>query len=245
MAENNQTGRVCILVPVYNEAGSIRLLVEKVLRAFSDNAIAGEIVFVNDGSTDGSQQVIEACCREHDFIRVITHPERRGLTEVLKTAIKHASGEIVITLPADLESDPEEDIPKLLNEMSKGFDAVAGWRQGRRDGKVLASRIYNSVCRMLFNLHLHDMNWIKAVKREALEDLNVRSDWHRFLLPILAARGYRIGEVKTNWYPRKSGRSKSGIGRGFTFVLDLLVLKFLLTFARGKAPKTATGKRRS
>ncbi len=110
---------------------------------------------------------------------------------------------------------------------------VAGWRQGRREGKVLASAIYNFVSRLLFNVQAHDMNWVKAFRREVMETLPpLRSDWHRFLLHIAAHQGYRIGEVRTNWYPRQAGRSHFGLGRIPISLLDVLVIRFLLTFSQ-------------
>jgi len=116
--------------------------------------------------------------------------------------------------------------------MDEGYDVVAGWRQGRRERKVMASGIYNLVSRLLFDVQAHDMNWIKGFRREVVESLPpLRSDWHRFLLHIAAHQGYRIGEVRTNWYPRRSGRSKYGLGRIPISLLDVLVIRFLLTFS--------------
>jgi hypothetical protein len=135
-------------------------------------------------------------------------------------------------LPGDLESDPEEDIPKLLDKLAEGYDVVAGWRQGRRDHKIVASKIYNFVSRLLFNVQAHDMNWVKAFRREVIEGLYLRSDWHRFILMIAASQGYKIGEVPTNYYPRRQGKSKYGLGRIPVSFLDVLVVKFLLTFSR-------------
>ncbi|MCK4979947.1 MAG: glycosyltransferase, partial [Candidatus Delongbacteria bacterium] len=132
--------------------------------------------------------------------------------------------------PADLESDPEEDIPKLIEKLEEGFDLVAGWRQGRDDGKLIASKIYNVVSKSLFNVKIHDMNWIKIFKREVLNDIELRSDWHRFIVMMAANKGYKIGEVKTNWYPRNSGKSKFGIMRFPKSIIDVLVVKFNMLF---------------
>ncbi len=223
---------VSALVPVHNEEGNIALFVEKTLRAYSDLGIVGEIVFIDDGSTDGTLAVLERNAKEHDSIKIVKHHSKRGLTECLKTGLKNISGEVVLLLPADLESDPEEDIPKLLQEMEKGYDVVAGWRQDRKDGKVLSSKIYNVVSRWLFRVPAHDMNWIKAVKIGVFENLHFRSDWHRYMLPVMASAGFKIGEVKTNWYPRKSGKSKFGLSRAAISFFDLLAVKFLLVFTR-------------
>lgn len=149
----------------------------------------------------------------------------------MRTGFRHVRGEVIIFIPADLESDPEEDIPKLLTKLDEGYDVVAGWRQGRNDGKVLASQIYNAVSRALFDVQAHDMNWIKGFRRPVLDDLHLRSDWHRFILHIASEKGYKIGEVPVNFYPRKKGKSNYGITRIPISFLDVLVVKFLMTFS--------------
>jgi glycosyltransferase involved in cell wall biosynthesis len=150
----------------------------------------------------------------------------------MRTGFRLCRGDIVVFLPADLESDPEEYLPKLLAKMNEWYDVVAGWRQGRRDGKVFASAIANTVSRRLFGLNVHDLNWIKAFRREVVEDIRLRSDWHRFILILAAAQGYKIGEVPVNFYPRQKGKSHYGLGRLPISFLDVLVLRFLLTFSR-------------
>jgi len=223
---------VSVLVPACNEQGNIGLVLEKSVRALQAHGVSGEVVFVNDGSTDGTLEEAQRCAGQYAHIRIISHRRNRGLTEALRTGFRNCRGDIIIFLPGDMESDPEEDIPKLLDKMAEGYDVVAGWRQGRRDGKVFASRVYNVVSRWLFGVQVHDMNWIKAMRREVVDSLYLRSDWHRFIIMIAASEGYRIGEVKTNYYPRKKGRSKYGLGRIPVSFLDVLVVKFLLTFRR-------------
>ncbi len=205
---------------------------EKIARAFQDNALDGEVILVDDGSTDATWQEAVAASERYSFLRLFRHRRSFGLTEAMRTGFRHVRGDVVIFLPADLESDPEEDIPKLVSKLNEGYDVVAGWRQGRNDGKVFASQIYNTVSRRLFNLQAHDMNWIKAFRREVLDDLHLRSDWHRFILHIAAEKGYRIGEVPVNFYPRKKGKSNFGIARIPISFLDVLVVKFLMTFSR-------------
>jgi hypothetical protein len=141
-------------------------------------------------------------------------------------------GEIVILIPADMESDPLLDVPALVRHMeANDLDVVAGWRQGRQDRKVLASGVYNLVMRQLARVPVHDGNWIKAMRREVIEGFPpLRSDWHRFLLMIAAHQGFRLGEVKTYYRPRPAGNSKFGWERIPISFLDVLVLKFLLTF---------------
>jgi len=224
------------LAPARNEVGNVAELVAGVGRAFAARGLAdgqGELVLVNDGSTDGTGELMEQLRAEHPFLRVIHHRRNLGLTAALRNGFRAVRGDMILFLPADLESDPETDVPLLLDKLDEGYDVVSGWRQNRKEGKVFASGIYNRVSRWLFGLDLHDMNWIKGFRREVIESLPpLRSDWHRFILHIAAHQGYRIGEVPTIWHKRRSGRSKFGIGRIPISLLDVLVVWFLLTFSR-------------
>ncbi len=226
------TPSVSVVIPARNEAGNLAPLMEKIARAFDTQRLCGEVVLVDDGSSDGTGAEADALAQTYPFLRVLHHRRNRGLTDALKTGFRAVRGDRIIFLPADLESDPEEDIPKLLAKLDEGYDVVAGWRQGRRDGKIVASSVYNFISRHLFGMSAHDMNWIKAFTREVMLDLHLRSDWHRFILMIAASQGYRIGEVQVNFYPRRRGKSKFGVWRIPVSFLDALVVKFLLTFSR-------------
>jgi glycosyltransferase involved in cell wall biosynthesis len=223
---------VSVFIPAHNEAGNITPLLDKIACTFADHNLDGEVVLVDDGSTDGTAAEAAAGATRYPWLRVFTHRRRLGLTAAMKTGFRQVRGDVVVFLPADLESDPEEDVPKLLDKLAEGYDVVAGWRQGRREGKVVASTIYNFVSRRLFNVQAHDMNWIKAFRREVIDDLPLRSDWHRFILMIAADKGYKIAEVPTSYYPRQTGRSKYGFWRLPVSFLDVLVVKFLLTFSQ-------------
>jgi glycosyltransferase involved in cell wall biosynthesis len=223
---------VSVLVPARNEEGNVAAVIERIDRAFQQLGLSGEVILVNDGSTDDTLAEAQAAARRYPYVRVFNHRRNLGLTEALRTGFRNCTGDVVIFLPGDLESHPDEDIPALLAKLNEGYDVVAGWRQGRRDGKVFASSIYNAVSRWLFGVDAHDMNWIKALRREVVENLGLRSDWHRFILMIAASQGYRIGEVRTHFYPRKKGKTKFGLARIPISLLDVLVVKFLLTFRR-------------
>jgi glycosyltransferase involved in cell wall biosynthesis len=233
--ENSSALRVSVLVPARNEAENVPELVKRVGRAFSDLGLpegGGELVFIDDGSTDGTGAIADELCAEYGFLRVIHHRRNQGLTAALRTGFQAVRGETILFLPADLESDPVTDIPLLFCKLQEGYDVVSGWRQGRKEGKVFASAIYNATSRWLFGLVLHDMNWIKGFRREVIETLPpLRSDWHRFLLHIAAHQGYRIGEVPTPWQRRRAGRSKFGFSRIPISFLDVIVIWFLLTFS--------------
>lgn len=229
------TPHLSVLIPARNEVETVPELVARVGRAFASLGLgdgAAELVFVDDGSTDGTGALADRLREQYPFLRVLHHRRNQGLTAALRTGFRAAAGDYVLFLPADLESDPETDIPLLYGKLREGFDVVTGWRQGRKEGKVFASAIYNAVSRWLFGLSLHDMNWIKGFRREVIETLPpLRSDWHRFLVHIAAHQGYRIGEVPTPWQKRRAGRSKFGFSRIPISLLDVLVVWFLLTFS--------------
>ncbi len=229
---NNHSPSVSVFIPARNEAGNVQPLFDKIVRAFNAQRLNGEIVFVDDGSTDATWAEAQAAAVQYPCARLFRHRKSFGLTEAMRTGFRHCRGDIVVFLPGDLESDPEEDIPKLVAKIGEGYDVVAGWRQGRRDRKVFASAIANVVSRRLFGLAVHDLNWIKAFRREVVESIHLRSDWHRFILMLAAAQGFTIGEVQVNYYPRQKGRSHYGLGRLPVSFLDVLVVRFLITFSR-------------
>jgi glycosyltransferase involved in cell wall biosynthesis len=225
--------QVSIFIPAYNEVENVEPLLERIEEGLAARRVRGEVVFVDDGSTDGTTEAAEALRVRFPWLRVLRHRRNQGLTDAMRTGFRAVRGDLVLFLPADLECHPDEDIPKLLDKLNEGYDVVAGWRQGRKGGKVLASSVYNAISRWLFKLDIHDMNWIKGFRREVIEALPpLRSDWHRFVLVLAASQGWRVGEVQTRWYPRKSGRSHYGFGRIPISFLDVLVVKFLLTFRR-------------
>jgi glycosyltransferase involved in cell wall biosynthesis len=229
----SQLGMVSVLVPAHNEAGNIGQVIESSLRSLESLGLAGEVVVVNDGSTDATGAEALAWAEQHECVRVFSHRVNLGLTAALRTGFRQVRGDVIVFLPGDMESDPEEDIPLLLGKMCEGYDVVSGWRQGRRGKKVPASRVANVVSRWLFGVRVHDMNWIKAFRRTVIDSLPpLRSDWHRFLLMLAASQGFRIGEVPTGYHPRTQGQSNYGFWRIPISFLDVLVVKFLLTFSK-------------
>ena len=184
-----ETPFLSVFIPAHNEAGNVQLLFDKIVRAFGALNAAGEIIFVDDGSTDSTWAEAQAAATRYPCAHLYRHRKSFGLTEAMRTGFRHCQGDIVVFLPSDLESDPEEDIPKLVAKINEGYDVVSGWRQGRRDGKIVASTIANAVSRRFFGLSVHDMNWIKAFRREVVQNLHLRSDWHRWILMIAAQKG--------------------------------------------------------
>jgi glycosyltransferase involved in cell wall biosynthesis len=223
---------VSVVVPARNEEATVGTFVERTAKAFAQLGRSWELLYVDDGSTDATAAVVEAAGAAEPRVRLVRQRRNLGLTEALNRGFREARGEVIVFLPADLESDPEVDIPLLLGKLDEGYDVVAGWRQGRRDGKRFASRVANFTCRLLFGLDVHDMNWIKAFRREVTDALALRSSWHRYILVMAQSEGYRIGEVKVPYKPREQGRSKFGFSRLPVSFLDVVTLKFLLTFQR-------------
>ncbi|MCB0062093.1 MAG: glycosyltransferase family 2 protein [Caldilineaceae bacterium] len=225
---------ITVVIPARNEEGTIAQVVERSFAALRELDRDGEVLVVNDGSTDHTAAILSKLQRTYASLRVFTHRRSQGMTSALQTMFGASRSDIVILIPADMESDPLRDVPALVHHMEEAdLDVVAGWRQGRRDGKVLASAVYNFVMRTMAGVPVHDGNWIKAMRREVIQSLPpLRSDWHRFLLMIAAHQGFRLGEVPTHYQPRPAGTSKFGWERIPISFLDVLVLKFLLTFSQ-------------
>lgn len=224
---------ISVVVPARNEEATIAAVVERSFQAFDELGRAGEVLVVNDGSTDATATVLAGLQARYPHLRVFTHRRSRGMTAALQRMFTASQGEIVILIPADMESDPLRDVPTLVRTLeANDLDVAAGWRQGRRDNKVLASKVYNVVMDRIAGVHVHDGNWIKAMRREVVAGFPpLRSDWHRFLLMIAVHNGFRVGEVPTFYQPRPAGSSKFGWERIPKSLLDVLVLKFLLTFS--------------
>ena len=223
---------VSVVVPAHNEETTVPVFVERTAKAFAQLGRSWELVYVDDGSTDDTAARVEAAAEVEPRVRLVRQRRNLGLTEALNRGFREATGDVIVFLPADLESDPQVDIPLLLDKLDQGYDVVAGWRQGRRDGKRFASKLANVVCRALFGLDVHDLNWIKAFRREVTDALALRSSWHRYILVMAQNEGFRIGEVKVPYQGRQTGRSKFGFSRLPVSFIDVITLKFLLTFQR-------------
>lgn len=222
---------VSVLVPAKDEADNLKEFVEKCRTAFGPLAYQCELVVVNDGSEDGSAMLLERLRQENPFLEVVTHRTRRGIADALRSAADIARGRVFVFYPADLQFDPAE-IPRLVEPIrEREADIVTGAKQGNYD-KALVSGIYNWLCRWLFGVRVNDLNAVKAYRREVMDAVPARPDWHRFMVVIAAADGYRITERPVTLYPRKAGKSKFGIGRIPVGVLDLLSVWFQLRFGR-------------
>lgn len=213
---------VTLVIPACNEIGNLTKLLADIEQTFLDQGYSLPVLVIDDGSTDGSIELLAKLKHQYSFLSVYHHAQRRGVTQVWRSAIAQVKTDWILWGQADLESDPRTDIPALLNAWRPGVDAIAGWRQQRGDGKVMASSVANKACRLTFGLNIHDMNWIKLVRRDQVAQLPLQVVTHRFLLAVLAGRGHRVVEVPTPWHPRHAGVSKFGRKRLVTSAGDFL-----------------------
>ena len=231
---------ISVIVPLFNEEESLRKLYEWIKRVMTEHGFSYEIIFVNDGSTDGSWRVIKELNNEDDErIHAIKFRRNYGKSPALFCGFKAAKGDVVITMDADLQDSPDE-IPELYRMINEdGYDLVSGWKQKRYDNaltKNLPSKLYNATARKVTGLKLHDMNCgLKAYKNEVVKNIEVYGEMHRYI-PFLAKNaGYsNIGEKVVQHRKREFGKSKFGLERFVNGYLDLLSLSFLNKF--GKQP---------
>jgi len=230
----NQQVQLSIVTSGYNEVGNVRPFLDSAREAIRKLGVAAEIVFFDDGSNDGTGDAVEAYAALHPdaSITLIRRPYKMGITAAIADSYASTRGQYVCLVPADLESLPEDDVPALYAALDEATAVVVGWRKDRGDGKLLASKIYNFVNWGLFGVRLHDMNWIKLIRRDKLQGLQLRSDWHRFLIPILAKRGCRFKEVVTQWHQRRYGRSNFGWRRFSVSIADAITVKLMLDYAQ-------------
>ena len=192
---------------------------------------AVELVIVNDGSHDGTPKLLEDLTAKHPFVRVVTHRAQRGIADALKSGADVARGRVLVYYPADLQYLPS-DIPALVDPILAGqADVVTGTKQGGYN-KRFVSGVYNALCRWLFGVRVKDLNSVKAYRREIMDSVPMRPDWHRFMVVIAASQGYRLAERPVPVHPRRAGASKFGIGRIPVGVLDLMSVWFQLRFGR-------------
>jgi glycosyltransferase involved in cell wall biosynthesis len=220
---------ISVVVPVHDEERSVEPLYEELRAALEPLGRAWEAVFVDDGSDDGSFAALTRLHAAAPNVVVVRLRRNFGKAAALAAGFRHASGEVVVTIDADLQDDPAE-IPRLLAKLDEGFDLVSGWKNERRDPltRRLLSRIFNGVVGRVSGLHLHDMNCgLKAYRADVVRNLRIYGELHRFL-PVLAHdRGYRVAELPVNHRPREHGRSNYGVERYLRGFLDFMTVWFM------------------
>lgn len=222
-----------IVVPLYNERENIPLLYEQLRRSLPVAQWQYEIVFVDDGSTDGSDTLLRELADRDAGVRVVRFRRNFGQTAAMQAGLQFADGEIIVTMDGDLQNDPA-DIPMMIAKIDEGYDLVHGWRRNRQDAwlnRKLPSKIANWLISKTTDFPIHDLGCtLKAIRRDIARELELYGEMHRFI-PILAHwRGARCAEVVTTHHPRRFGKTKYGISRTVRVVLDLITVKFMLNY---------------
>uniref|UniRef100_A0ACD5GRZ0 Glycosyltransferase family 2 protein n=1 Tax=Desertifilum tharense IPPAS B-1220 TaxID=1781255 RepID=A0ACD5GRZ0_9CYAN len=224
---------VSVIVPIYNEVESIPHLVEAITSTLNQTGLSYELICVDDGSRDGSGELLKQQTLIHPHLRAIVLRRNYGQTPAMAAGFNHARGKVLITLDGDLQNDPA-DIPDLLAKLNEGYDLVSGWRKNRQDAaltRLLPSKIANWLIGRLTGVKLHDYGCsLKAYRAEVVADMNLYGELHRFLPALAYIEGYRITEMPVRHHARRFGQSKYGLGRTFRVLMDLFTIFFMKKF---------------
>ena len=225
---------ISVVGPLYNEEDNVQLLYEEIKGVLDTMAEQAEIVFVDDGSRDRTLAKLEAIQAGDDHVRVVSLRRNFGQTAAMTAGFDHARGGIIITMDGDLQNDPH-DIPQLVGKLNEGYDVVTGWRHDRQDAflsRRLPSQLANRLISWVTGVGLHDYGCtLKAFRREVIDNINLYGEMHRFIPAIASGMGISFTEVKVNHRARRFGASKYGISRTIRVVLDLITVKFMLSYA--------------
>jgi len=224
---------ISIVIPAYNEAESIPRLYQEIEATASASEWDMEVIFVDDGSSDGTWAAIEALAERDPRVRAIRFRRNFGKAAALDAGFKEARGDRVVTLDADLQDNPA-DVPRLLSRLEEGYDLVVGWKRRRFDPwhKVIPSRVFNWMIGVVSGVRLHDHNCgLKCYRAAVVREIRLYGEMHRFITLLADARGFRVTEMEVHHRPRSFGRSKYGAGRFIKGFLDLLTVSFLTGYA--------------
>ncbi len=230
----SQSPFVSVVVPLYNEEESLRELLGQIEAVTKQMGKSYEVIFVDDGSSDGSFEVLKELHARNKRVKVIRFRRNFGKSAAVSVGFKEASGEFVITMDADLQDDPKE-IPGLIEAMGDSYDLVSGWKKKRFDplSKTLPSRFFNYVTGKMTGIPIHDFNCgLKAYRSVVVKSLNIHGELHRFIPALAHWAGYRVTEKVVQHHPRKYGKTKFGISRFFNGFLDLLTVLFTTRYLR-------------
>ena len=224
---------ISVVVPLLNEQDNIGPLHRQITEALTGK-YQYEIIFIDDGSTDGSLSVLRRLQKEDAGVRIISLRKNFGQTAALSAGFAHSRGEIIVAIDADLQNDPA-DIPKMIEKLKEGCDVVSGWRKKRHDNAVtrlLPSKVANWLISTITGVKLHDYGCtLKAYRREILDEINLYGEMHRFIPALASWSGAAIAEMVVNHRPRTAGTTKYGLDRTWKVILDLITVKFLLSFS--------------
>lgn len=225
---------ISVVIPVFNEEKNVKPLYDQILSSMDRMGVTFEIIFVDDGSIDDTFKVLQGLHNEDNRLMVIRFRKNFGQTAALSAGFDHSKGNIIITLDGDLQNDPG-DIPILVEKLKEGYDIVSGWRYKRKDpflSRRLPSMIANRLISFITNVKLHDYGCsLKAFRREIIKNIKLYGEMHRFIPAVASWVGISVAEVKVNHRPREQGSSKYGLSRTIRVLLDLITVKFLLSYS--------------
>lgn len=225
--------KISAVVPIYDEVESLPHLIDAIANALSQQTLSYEIICVDDGSKDGSSELLKQLTQNRADLKAILLRRNYGQTAAIAAGFKYAQGQTVVTLDGDLQNDPA-DIPRLVAKLNEGYDLVSGWRQNRQDARLtrlIPSKIANLLIGRVTGVELHDYGCsLKAYRAELVADMNLYGELHRFLPALAFIEGAKIAELPVHHRARQYGRSKYGLGRTFRVLMDLLTIYFMKTF---------------
>lgn len=226
--------KISILIPLLNEEESINPLANEIRKAVKPLDTGYEVIFIDDGSNDKSLEIIKEVCRTDRRFKYISFRKNYGKSAALQIGFQNATGDVIITMDADLQDDPNE-IPNLLAKLAEGYDLCSGWKKVRHDPfiKKYSSRFFNFVTKVLSGIKIHDFNCgLKAYRKEVVENIKVYGELHRYI-PVLAKwQGFTITEIPVKHHPRRYGKTKFGISRFFKGFIDLVTVIFLTRYVK-------------
>lgn len=233
MDEKDKNLQISIVVPFYNEEDNIEELYEQLTRVLKGLGVSYELIFIDDGSTDRSHDILIKVFESDKTVKVIRLRKNFGQTAALQAGFDHAKGEVIITMDGDLQHDPE-DIPKLLAPLEQGFDIVSGWRKERKDNFLLRrfpSWVANRIMRFLSGVKIHDFGTtFKVYKHDVLKGIRLYGELHRFIPALISRTGVKITEVPIKNVVRQKGKSNYGLSRIRKVLFDLMTVKFIISF---------------
>ena len=226
--------KISIVVPLYNEADSVAPLCRELFEFAAEEPRVAEIIFVDDGSTDGTFERLVTACRDDNRAIVVRLRRNFGQTAALSAGFDVATGDVVCPLDGDMQNDPR-DIPRLVEQIEAGYDVVSGWRKERKDAwltRRVPSWAANRLISKITGVRLHDYGCsLKAYRREVLAGIKLYGEMHRFIPSLASWMGVSVAELPVNHRPRTAGRSKYGLSRVFRVMLDLINVKFLISYS--------------
>lgn len=224
-----------LVIPVYNEVENLSALLDEITAALDGEGLDYEAIFIDDGSSDGSFELLETLREDNNHIAIIRFRRNYGQTAAFAAGFDHARGKYVVTMDADRQNDPA-DIPKLINRIEEGdCDVVNGWRENRQDPLLMRkvpSKIANGLIATTTGVHLHDRGCsLRLFRKEVVQELNLYGEMHRFIPELCSFNGFKLAEVPVNHRPRVAGVSKYGISRTFRVIVDLFTILFLQKYS--------------